>query len=191
MSRIRLAVAPLVLLFPALFPAPSPLQAQTPRLLPGMRVRLPAVGEATIVQRSGDTLYLVLKDGISVVQPLRDLRRIDVRGDKDHGAGAKRGAIIGGGIGLVGGVIGWAVGDSTGCKLDYSTMEEYDCQRTMNAVDAAMAAGGSALLGAGIGALIGRRSWHALYLQGAEVSRVGILPGRRLAFSVTLRPRRR
>ncbi len=186
MSRLRLAVAAMVLLFPAA----APVRGQVPVLIPGMRVRVPAVGEGTITQLTADTLHLLRKDGIPLAVPVRQLQTLDIRGDKDHGAGAIRGAWIGGGIGLAVGVAAWAAGDSAGCKIDRYG-DQYDCSRVWNAGDVLMGGMGGALLGAGIGALIGRRSWHTVRLPGAEMSRVSLLPGRRMAFAVSLHRQRR
>jgi hypothetical protein len=181
-SATRLLVA----LSIALGATPVTTSAQVVLLQPGVHVRIPELGEGTITQRSADSLNVLTNAGVPLSLPLNALSTVEVRGPKRPGAGAVRGAWIGGGSGLVLGLLMWAAGDSAGCKTN-SQGNEYDCTRKFNAADAGFTGAAFAAVGAGIGALIGRRVWRVIDLRQAEGPRVYVLPARRLAVAVRLR----
>lgn len=163
-----------------------PAAAQQELLQPGVRIRLPQQGEGLIAHRRADTIVVVLKAGTPVVLPVSSLRTVQVRGDRDRVAGAVRGALWGGGFGAVMGVAMWAAGDSTGCRhIDVDAWRQYDCTRTFGAGDALLTSVSSVMVGAGIGALIGRRQWYTIDV-GSGVA-LEALPGRGLRVSVRRR----
>ncbi len=181
-SAARYALALLL----ALSATPAAAGAQAVLLQPGVRLRLPGIGEGTVALRTPDSLYVFTKAGQTLTLPLRTLRTVEVSGPRERGPAALRGAWIGGAIGLAAGLLVWAAGDSAGCKTD-AFGEEYDCTRTFNAGDAGLAGVGGAAIGAGIGALIGRQRWQKIVVSQPEAVRLYMLPARRLALAVRLR----
>jgi hypothetical protein len=157
--------------------AAAPSTAQVSLLQPGVYIRLPGIGQGVITNRSTDSLRVVAKNGTVAVYPLSGLTSVELRGDKSRGAGALRGILWGGGIALPLGLATYAAGDSTNCRSSAGNGQEYNCERRMNLGDVGMITVGGALVGAGIGALIGRRQWHTVRLVTPSVASVSVRPG--------------
>jgi hypothetical protein len=137
------------------------LRAQFAEVQPGARVRLSApsaLGQTltgTVLARPHDSVTVARQGTLPVTIALADLRSLEISEGKSRSAGAKRGAIIGGSILGVLGIVAAAAAES--CKPDVV----FDCYEfSWSAVPLTIASG--ALYGAGIGALIGREKWQTL-----------------------------
>jgi hypothetical protein len=147
----------------------SPAGAQLRELQPGARVRVSApevLGarlEATIVARRGDTLSLVPRGTAPVELPISSLSQVEMYRGKSRLAGAKRGLLWGLAIGLPLGAVSTA-----GDNKDWNQVDDTcdpalkDCATYSDLEQVAVITAGSAMLGAGIGAIIGKSRWERL-----------------------------
>jgi len=138
--------------------------AQLAELQPGARVRVRAPEvvagrlEATVIARSGDTVTLTTPGGGPIPVPLAAITAAEVSRGRHRRDGAIKGLAWGTGVGLSVGLLG-AVGSDAGsdacgaepCKNDLTSGE---------IVAGAFMTG--AMLGAGIGAIIGAEHWERL-----------------------------
>jgi hypothetical protein len=143
-----------------------PAHAQFKELDPGTRVRLQAPSAVAgklvgvVIARSGDSLTVSRSNAMPVTVPVSSLTSLEISRGKSHGRGALKGALWGGGVFLVLGVV--------------MPIEECDentpsniCGDESRAEGVVWAATGGALTGALIGAIIGAERWEraALPLQ--------------------------
>lgn len=153
----------------ALLVLAAPCGAQLQELQAGARVRIwaPSVlggrTEGFIGARRADTLSVLPKATGPVDVPISALTRVDLYRGKSHSAGALRGLIWGTAIMAPLGVIA-AVGDNTywntvdpACDPDLEQCDMYSDATLLLSTIA-----GGALIGAGIGAIIGRAQWERL-----------------------------
>lgn len=154
-STLRRPATLLAMLLSAGVAMPATAQ-EKPALPTGTSVRVtidarrPMVG--TVVYVTADSLAFRLeKTALLVETPLDSVTRLEVRAGtrRDVGRHALRGALIGGGIGAVLGVIAMASPD--------------DGVFDLGAGYIAVGAGGGAVIGGGIGTLIGIASPHAVW----------------------------
>lgn len=149
------------------------LQAQSMTLLPGAKVRIdaPAAGirgfEGTIIA-TGDTMDIARGDA-RVRVPTAAMTRLELSRGKSAGAGAVRGAMWGGGVGLGLGLVTMGVIDgacessSGGCRE--SRGDERLAWLGMNTL-------GGAVWGVAIGALVGRERWRSISPSGLVLAPV-------------------
>jgi hypothetical protein len=139
--------------------------------------------EAIVSSRHGDTLSLIQTGVAPIPLTIGKIASIEIYRGKSRSAGAKRGMIWGGLIGLSSGLLLAAssepnvVGD-----CDPSIRE---CATQSDVEFVAWSVGGFIAFGAGIGALIGRARWQALDLPARPV--VSWVPRRDAALRVGLR----
>lgn len=170
-------------------------QVQADPIIPGATVRVWVPVQAlagyrsTVMAVTGDTIVLMhdtlavrrgrtVRDTVVTLVRVGDIERIEVRTGRrrNTAGGVKWGALIGGGVGLVGGIATFA----EGCH----GLECYSFGYGAEAVP--LGAIGGALAGAGIGALVGMmqtvEDWQ-------EVRLVPSAPPRPTVPEVSLRPR--
>ena len=135
--------------------------AQLDALQPGTRVRLraPSVvagrAEGSVFRRTPDTVYVARAHGAPPLAiPVIAITAAERRRGRDHGAGAARGALWGGGVGVALGALAARAAE---------TCEGLGCVGTPSsgAVFAGTVAVGTGV-GAGVGALIGVQRWQRL-----------------------------
>lgn len=155
--------------------------AQLAELQPGTRVRLRAPSavagclEGTVVTRVADTVTVTRPNAAPVPIPLAAITSVEVSRGKSRSAGAVRGALWGGGVGLVLGVLAAAApNECTGDCEDEPTDTEMVVATPIV----------SALIGAPVGAIVGAERWVRLSIPG----RAPRVPGRsgqlRVALSI-------
>jgi len=149
----------------------APCGAQLLELQPGARVRVTAPGilggrlDGTIGARRGDTLSVV-QQGIAPINiPISSLTSVETFRGKSHLAGAKRGALWGAAIGLPLGAAA-ALGDNREFNVVDDTCDPdfFECDMYTDTEFVVLMTVGSTLIGAGIGAIIGRAHWEKLQL---------------------------
>jgi len=176
-AALRAALLGFALMLPL-----APAGAQSGALEPGTRVRVeaprcvPYPVEGTIVSRRGDALRIERSRGNAVTVPIATLTRVEVSRGRSRLAGALRGGLWGAAAGLGVGVV--SVVASNGCVGDCS--DEPSDREYLLATPAA-----GALLGAGVGALIGRERWERVPLP----ARATVGPGRARGFSLAVHAR--
>ena len=164
--------------------------AQLPELQPGARVRVTAptvLGgklEGTIIGRRGDTLSILQPKIAPFEIPISALSRIEVYRGKSRVAGAKKGLLWGLAIGLPVGLATAAGDDKTWNVVD-ADCDPFlqSCAMYSDVEQVMLLTAGSAAIGAGIGALIGKERWQTLHtptLPVVIVSRHGVLIGTRV-----------
>ena len=137
----------------------------------GARVKVVAPGvvagrsEATVIRTTPDTLWLSLSGAGPSAVPLRAITELEVSRGKNRLAGALRGAMYGAGIGVPLGLSGNTQSD------DLSDTEFFFAQ-----------VAGGAMIGAAIGAYIGREHWEHFQI-GAATSSREVRPSMRLGLS--------
>jgi hypothetical protein len=146
--------------------------AQFDEVLPGARVRLRAPGVVasryvgTVLDRRADTLFVSHAPGSRVVVATRAITSLEIDRGRSRAAGAKVGAIWGGGIGLISGLMTMEMRNT-------GTVQDADSIGAASWVTLMTTSYG--LVGAGIGAIIGRRHWERFDV----APRVSVLPSRR------------
>lgn len=158
---VRVAIGSVVM---ALFAVPA--HAQFKELDPGTRVRLQAPSAVAgkligvVIARSGDSLTVSRSNAMPVTLPMSALTSLEISRGKSHGRGALTGALWGGGVFLVLGVVLPVE------ECDENTPSNV-CSDESRAEGVVWAATGGALTGALIGAIIGAERWEraALPLQ--------------------------
>ena len=166
---VTMRIANLVLLA-ALAPARL-LGAQTPlaEVQPGARVRVEAPGivagkyVGTVLTRSADTLVLGNPSSAQVKLPVGSIRSLEISRGKSRSAGAVRGMLWGGSIGLAVGVLGVATAED--CLACYESVSDDEALALYTVSGLAW--------GAGIGALVGRERWERFALPAHTAFRVG------------------
>lgn len=138
--------------------ATSPAQSQVGSLREGMRVRVttPSVkGLTGIVKSAGADSVVIFTEGSAarLALPTSDITRVDVSQGRSIGAGARRGAIWGGAIGGVLGIVAAAAvsADDSYCP---------SCEGA--AAFAAQSLLGGVIWGAGIGAFVKAEKWETV-----------------------------
>jgi hypothetical protein len=165
LRTLALRLAPALLAFNAA-------QAQFDEVLPGTRVRVQAPGVVaeryvgTVLERRADTLFVTNAPGSRVAVSTRTITSLEIDRGRSRGAGAKVGAIWGAGAGILGGLLTMSQRNN-----------DYEGEADSISAPAWIAAStvGYALVGAGIGAIVGRRRWERFDVP----SRVSVLPSRR------------
>ena len=132
----------------------------SPPVQPGERVRVTAEGSWTgVVQMSGSDSISLLVDEVAqqISFSWASVKRLEVSaGRKSRVQGALRGAGVGGGVGLVGGML-FAPGGLSNCRLLNRTCE------SMGIVEAAGYSAAGMVAGGVVGALIhGRERWRTV-----------------------------
>ena len=142
-----------------------PAQAQLTELQPGTRVRVEASGivagryVGTVLASTADTMTIGSPDRLPLAIPTARISAIEVSRGKSKMEGAKRGVLWGAPIGLALGAFAAAMptcdrGRYNNCD-DYPTDVEFVVGNLV----------GSVVIGAGIGALIGREKWERFQLR--------------------------
>jgi hypothetical protein len=140
-------------------------RAQFTNILPGSRVRIdsrsfPQRLEGTVMAHSGDSVVVATSGVVRTAVPGPSIYRVQASQGKSHMAGAikgaKIGAIVSGGMGLL---LGLAFADAT----DDATTSD------VIAV-AAVYAGSGALWGGAIGGVVGAEKWSTVYSQPYRLS---------------------
>jgi hypothetical protein len=157
-----------------LFIWPWPLQAQSQllELQPGVRVRVSApvlLGgryDATVGARRGDTLALVRAGSPTLDIPISAVTGVEIFRGESRIDGARRGALLGGAIGL--GLGALVVLGPNKYNCEYEVCDPKDA--LSDTEFAAFIGLGGVLWGAGIGALVGRDRWQRLNVPGARLS---------------------
>jgi hypothetical protein len=147
----------------------APCGAQLQELQAGARVRIwaPSVlggrTEGFIGARRADTLSVLPTTTSPVDVPISALTRVDLYRGKSRSAGALRGLIWGAAIAAPFAVIA-ALGDNGDWNtVDPSCDSDLDqCDMYSDASLVASTVGGGALIGAAIGAIVGRARWERL-----------------------------
>ena len=158
----------IVLLAAALLPF-SAVQAQWLELQPGTKVRVTAPGvlggrvQATVGMRNTDSLSLFRPGSGPFAIPISAIRSAEVSLGKSRAHGALAGLKWGGGIGAALGVVLAVFPNSEMNTVDEYCDPSYElCETYSDLQGVAMMAVGSALIGAGVGALIGKERWQRL-----------------------------
>ena len=153
MSRLPLVIALLSL-------SSSRLVAQAVEIHPGTRVRIEAPGalssrlEGTVVSHTADSMVVVRESTVYRLS-LGEVSRLEVHTGKDRLAGARRGALIGGVIGVGWGILVVASGfDEPLCYTEEPCGEAPPAGETIVA-----STGAGAVWGGLIGAWVGRKRW--------------------------------
>jgi hypothetical protein len=129
-------------------------------------VRSPVSGRFAWVR--GDTLALTREpNGEEIRLSIPSIQSYAVRRPRSRGAGAKRGALIGGGVALA--LLAVSI------SADFATQSEGNVPSTFYVAPLALAA---PLIGTGIGALTGRAPWQR------RVQLVGSASGKRMRLAV-------
>jgi len=135
------------------------LGAQVQELQPGTRVRVRApsvlAGQVTgvVIARAGDSITVSRPEATPLAMPLSALTSLEISRGKSRSRGAGTGALWGGGIMLVLGIIPFA---DLPCKDEQSGP---DCERISQVENAAFSAVGGVMIGAAIGTAIGAERW--------------------------------
>ena len=146
-------------------------RAQLPGVAVGARVRVDAPLfrvkhlDGTVVALTADTIA-IQRDGAIARLPVAALGRLELFRGFDRRAGARRGAIWGGGVGVFMGftVAGIASAHSRSCTTGPDARcEDTPYPKSEIALWTALTGGAGALYGAGFGALIGRQRWERLH----------------------------
>jgi len=141
--------------------------AQLVELQPGARVRVQASGvvagrlEGTVLARVRDTVTLTTSRGMLIPVPLAAITTAEVSRGRSHGDGAVKGLALGVGVGLAVGLLSAIVYDA---RSDECGAEP--CENDLSPGE--VVAGGfmtGAVLGAGIGAIMGVEQWERLTIQ--------------------------
>lgn len=166
---IRVVIASVGLLLTSLLASPA--HAQFVELDPGTRIRLRApaavAGQLTgvVIGRSNDSLTVSRSNAMPVTLPLSALTSLEISRGKSHGRGAMKGALWGGGVFVVLGVV-----------IPMEECLEGTSSNTYNegsrAEGVLWTATSGALTGALIGAIIGAERWE----RAALPLRVGVRP---------------
>ena len=144
-------------------------------LQPGARVRVQASGvvagglEATVVARVRDTVTLTTSRGTPIAVPLAAITTAEVSRGGSHRDGAVKGLARGAGVGLAVGLLGAIVDDARSDECGAEPCEN-------NLTPGEVVAGGfmiGAVLGAGIGAIVGAERWERLTIPARVVVRPG------------------
>jgi hypothetical protein len=160
---MRHSILACALALPLLATAAPPARGQVTEAQPGARVRLSAPGVVagsyvgTVLAREPGIMRVGSQDTAPIDVPLGRITSLEISKGKSHSAGAARGVVIGGVIGLALGVVA-AVSDP-----DSRTYFNYDTGRrdtTSRGAIVAYTTFSGALLGAGIGALIPKERWE-------------------------------
>lgn len=143
--------------------------AQLAELQQGTAVRVQGQGIAgrmkgIVVSRTADSVTFARASSTPITVPIAVLTTVEVSRGKSRGAGAVRGLLWGAGIG---GALGFVPTDDPYCEV---VPDSPSCLTTAESV-VSLAIGGG-LLGAGIGALIGRERWSKMTM----APRVTVLP---------------
>lgn len=161
--RSRLVL--LALLVPALAACllpPTRAGAQLAELQPAARVRLRAPGviagrlQGVVIARTADTVTIATPSAAPLQVPLARITSAEVSRGKSHRDGALKGLKWGTGLGLVSGILG---------AIGYEECTGDDCRDELTRGEAfTTSLVGGALVGAGIGAMIGSEHWERLDL---------------------------
>jgi hypothetical protein len=177
---VRVAIASVGLLLTSLIASPA--HAQFVELDPGTRIRLRApaavAGQLTgvVIARSNDSLTVSRSNAMPVTVPFTALTSLEVSRGKSHGRGALKGALWGGGVFLVLGLVLPIE------ECDESTPSNI-CGDESRAEGVVWATTSGALTGALVGAIIGAERWE----RAALPLRVGVRPLSGGALSVAVR----
>ena len=169
----------------ALLLAAAPLaggHAQEPALLAGSYVRIPGLMTGTLTRVTADTLFMLTDAGANVALPRAALTTVEVSTPIDRAAGARRGALVGGGAGAVLGLVLWLSGTET-------ETEHWNGTTTTGKSgpgDVALLGAFGVVFGGAYGAWVGRREWSSVRAGPAQVS-LALLPGRRAGVRVMVR----
>jgi len=154
-----------IALLTSLFAAPA--HAQFKELDPGTRVRLQApsavAGKLTgvVIARSGDSLTVSRSNAMPVTLPVSALTSLEVSRGKSHGHGAAKGALWGGGVFAVLGLVLPIEDCPDGTSSD-------TCSAAGSRTEGVLwAAASGAMAGALVGGIVGAERWEraALPLQ--------------------------
>ena len=170
----RHMVAVLALLFAA------PANAQLLELQPGARVRVTAPAvlggklEGTIAARRGDTLSIVRSNVAPVDIPISALSRVEIYRGTSRTAAAKKGLLWGLAVGLPAGLLTAAGDNKTWNRVkDGCDPAWHDCVLYTDVEHVMRLTAGGGVIGAGIGAVIGRQRWETLQVPTLPVVTVG------------------
>jgi hypothetical protein len=172
----------LVVVLAILLLSASALPAQVSELTLGTRVRLRApeavAGRLTgvIVGQGGDSLVVTRPNALPITLRLPQLTQLEVSRGRSHGRGAMKGALWGGSIMAVFGVL--FVDGATTCDGPPTNLT---CEETTLLESAAYGAVSGVLVGATIGAFVGSEHWERI-----TMPRLAILPRRDGAVQVEL-----
>ncbi len=103
------SVAALALLSSLSLPV-SRAEAQLANLIPGVRARIRAPGSingrltGTVMSRTADSLSIATENGVPLQLPLSRLTAVEISRGKSRSRGAMKGALWGGGVGLLSGL---------------------------------------------------------------------------------------
>lgn len=156
----------------ALLLAAAPLSAQVAELTVGARVRVRApeavAGRLTgvIIARGGDTLTVTRSNALPLTLRVPQLTAVEVSRGRSRWLGARHGALWGGGVMGVLGVL--FVDGATTCE---GAGPNQTCREATAVESAAYGAVSGVLLGGLIGAFVGRERWQHLSLP-----RVAVVP---------------
>ena len=169
----------------------APLGAQV-TLNPGAKVRIyaPSAGverfQGTVIT-TGDTIDIARGDA-RVRVPAAAVTRLELSRGRSRLAGAGRGALWGGGIGLVLGAV------TTGQREEYTECADSDvfneCEPMPTGTWIALNTVGGAIWGTLIGAIVGRERWDTVPVGGTRTSmtiRPWVAPRGQVGFVATLR----
>lgn len=137
--------------------------AQLAELQPGTRLKLRAPGTVagritgTLIARTPDSITVARSGAPPIPIALRDLTELQVSRGKDHGLGARNGALWGGGIGVALALV--AGTDAADCE---ERNAGGDCGGDSWALGVAYTALGGAIIGVVTGAIIGAERWDRL-----------------------------
>jgi hypothetical protein len=157
-EHVRAAIASAGLLLTAL--TASPVHAQFVELDPGTRIRLRApaavAGQLTgvVIARSRDSLTVSRSSAMPVTLPITGLTSLEISRGKSHGRGAAKGALWGGGVLAVLGL----VIPMDDCPEETSSAT---CSTEGSRAEGVLwAATSGALTGALIGGIVGAERWE-------------------------------
>jgi hypothetical protein len=149
-------------LFAVLFPLEvAAAQGAELQLGTKLKVRAPATVAGritgTLIARSQDSITVTRANASPIPIALRDITELQVSRGKDHGLGARNGAIWGGGIGAAMALL--AGTDASDCE---GRNAGADCGDDAWALGVAYTAAGGAIIGVVTGAIIGAERWDRL-----------------------------
>ncbi len=134
-------------------------EAQLTNLVPGVRTRIRAPGTVsgrltgTLMTRTSDSLSIATEQGVPLQLPLSALTSVEVSRGKSRSRGAMKGALWGGGIGLLVSLLPDPSNTSEeNCTTDCFSRGEFVAYAVIS----------TALTGAVIGAIIQSESWDRL-----------------------------
>jgi hypothetical protein len=149
-------------------------EAQFDEVVPGTRLRVQAPGVVaeryvgTVLERRADTLFVSNGPGSRVAVAARTITSLEIDRGRSRGAGAKVGAVWGAGVGTLAGLLSMSARNGSYDGADAADSISAPAWVTMNAI-------AYGLIGAGIGAIVGRRRWERFDVP----TRVSVLPSRR------------